>query len=51
MAQAVEPAIEHLLGSKVVGVGGAGGAAINRMVAAGIEACNNCYQHRRPGAS
>ena len=38
MAQAVEPAIETFARIKVVGVGGAGGAAINRMVEAGIEA-------------
>lgn len=37
MAQAVEPAIETFARIKVVGVGGAGGAAINRMVEAGIE--------------
>src|SRR5580765_434261 len=37
MAQAVEPAIETLARIKVIGVGGAGGAAINRMVEAGIE--------------
>lgn len=37
MAQAVEPAIETFARIKVVGVGGAGGAAINRMVDAGIE--------------
>lgn len=37
MAQAVEPAIETFAQIKVVGVGGAGGAAINRMVEAGIE--------------
>jgi cell division protein FtsZ len=33
----VEPAIETIAKIKVVGVGGAGGAAINRMVEAGIE--------------
>lgn len=33
----VEPAIETFARIKVVGVGGAGGAAINRMVEAGIE--------------
>lgn len=38
MAQAVDPAIETFARIKVVGVGGAGGAAINRMVEAGIEA-------------
>jgi cell division protein FtsZ len=37
MAQAVEPAIETFARIKVIGVGGAGGAAINRMVEAGIE--------------
>ena len=37
MAQAVDPAIETFARIKVVGVGGAGGAAINRMVAAGVE--------------
>lgn len=37
MPQIVEPAIETLAKIKVVGVGGAGGAAINRMVEAGIE--------------
>lgn len=37
MAQMVEPAIETFAQIKVVGVGGAGGAAINRMVEAGIE--------------
>lgn len=33
----VEPAIETIAKIKVVGVGGAGGAAINRMVDAGVE--------------
>lgn len=33
----VSPAIETFARIKVVGVGGAGGAAINRMVAAGVE--------------
>src|ERR1700712_2649776 len=33
----VEPAIETFAQIKVIGVGGAGGAAINRMVEAGIE--------------
>lgn len=33
----VEPAIETFARIKVVGVGGAGGAAINRMIQAGIE--------------
>lgn len=37
MPQAVQPAIETFAKIKVVGVGGAGGAAINRMVEAGIE--------------
>src|SRR5579872_3105644 len=37
MSQVVEPAIETFAQIKVVGVGGAGGAAINRMVDAGIE--------------
>jgi len=37
MPQVVEPAIETFAKIKVVGVGGAGGAAINRMVEAGIE--------------
>jgi cell division protein FtsZ len=37
MPQVVEPAIETFAEIKVVGVGGAGGAAINRMVDAGIE--------------
>jgi cell division protein FtsZ len=37
MPQVVEPAIETFAEIKVVGVGGAGGAAINRMVEAGIE--------------
>src|SRR5437868_15142038 len=37
MSQAVEPAIETFARIKVVGVGGAGGAAINRMVEAGVE--------------
>jgi cell division protein FtsZ len=37
MPQVVEPAIETFAQIKVVGVGGAGGAAINRMVEAGIE--------------
>lgn len=36
MAQAVEPPIETFARIKVVGVGGAGGAAINRMVDAGV---------------
>src|SRR3954466_3707766 len=33
----VEPAIETFARIKVVGVGGAGGAAINRMVEAGVS--------------
>src|SRR6185437_14721766 len=33
----VDPAVETFARIKVVGVGGAGGAAINRMVEAGIE--------------
>jgi cell division protein FtsZ len=37
MPQVVEPAIETFAQIKVAGVGGAGGAAINRMVDAGIE--------------
>ncbi len=37
MAQQVAPAIETFARIKVVGVGGAGGAAINRMVEAGVE--------------
>ncbi len=37
MPQAVQPAIETFAQIKVIGVGGAGGAAINRMVDAGIE--------------
>jgi cell division protein FtsZ len=37
VAQAVDPAIETFARIKVIGVGGAGGAAINRMVEAGIE--------------
>ena len=37
MPQVVEPAIETFAQIKVVGIGGAGGAAINRMVEAGIE--------------
>src|SRR5580692_476702 len=37
MPQVVDPAIETFAQIKVVGVGGAGGAAINRMVEAGIE--------------
>jgi cell division protein FtsZ len=37
MPQVIEPAIETFAKIKVVGVGGAGGAAVNRMVEAGIE--------------
>lgn len=37
MPQQVAPAIETFARIKVVGVGGAGGAAVNRMVDAGIE--------------
>lgn len=37
MPQQVAPAIETFARIKVIGVGGAGGAAINRMVDAGIE--------------
>jgi cell division protein FtsZ len=37
MPQQVAPAIETFARIKVVGVGGAGGAAVNRMVEAGIE--------------
>lgn len=37
MAQVVDPAIETFARIKVVGVGGAGGAAVNRMVEAGVE--------------
>ena len=37
MPQAVEPAIETFARIKVVGVGGAGGAAINRMIESGVE--------------
>lgn len=37
MAQVVEPGIETFAQIRVIGVGGAGGAAINRMVDAGIE--------------
>src|ERR1700755_3531286 len=37
MPQVVEPAIETFAKIKVVGVGGAGGAAINRMVDAGVD--------------
>ncbi len=37
MAQQVAPAIETFARIKVIGVGGAGGAAVNRMVEAGVE--------------
>lgn len=37
MPQAIQPAIETFARIKVIGVGGAGGAAVNRMVEAGIE--------------
>lgn len=37
MPQAIEPVIETFAKIKVVGVGGAGGAAINRMAEAGVE--------------
>src|SRR5436190_11204550 len=37
MPEIAEPAIETFAEIKVVGVGGAGGAAINRMVDAGID--------------
>jgi cell division protein FtsZ len=37
MPQVVEPVIETFAKIKVVGVGGAGGAAINRMVEAGVD--------------
>lgn len=37
MPQVVEPAIETFAQIKVIGVGGAGGAAINRMIDAGVE--------------
>lgn len=37
MPQVVEPAIETFAQIKVIGVGGAGGAAINRMVESGVE--------------
>ena len=37
MPKVIEPAIETFAKIKVVGVGGAGGAAVNRMVEAGIE--------------
>jgi cell division protein FtsZ len=37
MAEVVDPAIETFARIKVIGVGGAGGAAVNRMIEAGIE--------------
>src|SRR5579863_2229662 len=37
MPQQVAPAIETFARIKVIGVGGAGGAAINRMIEAGVE--------------
>jgi cell division protein FtsZ len=37
MAQQVAPAIETFARIKVIGVGGAGGAAVNRMIDAGVE--------------
>ena len=37
MSQVVEPSIETFAQIKVVGVGGAGGSAVNRMVEAGID--------------
>lgn len=37
MPQAIEPAVETFAKIKVVGVGGAGGAAVNRMADAGID--------------
>ncbi len=37
MAQVVDPAIETFARIKVIGVGGAGGAAINRMIEAGVD--------------
>ena len=37
MPQVIDPAIETFARIKVIGVGGAGGAAVNRMVDAGIE--------------
>ena len=43
MAQVIEPAIETFAQIKVVGVGGAGGAAINRMIEAGVENIVHCF--------
>lgn len=37
MAQQVAPAIETFARIKVIGVGGAGGAAVNRMIESGVE--------------
>ena len=37
MAQAVDPVIETFARIKVVGVGGAGGAAVNRMIDSGVD--------------
>lgn len=37
MPQVVDPPVETFAQIKVIGVGGAGGAAVNRMVAAGIQ--------------
>ncbi|MBP9853092.1 MAG: cell division protein FtsZ [Patescibacteria group bacterium] len=37
MAQAVDPSIETFARIKVIGIGGAGGAAVNRMVEAGVD--------------
>ena len=37
MPQAIDPAVETFAKIKVVGVGGAGGAAVNRMAEAGID--------------
>src|ERR1700757_5229063 len=37
MPQVVEPAIETFAKIKVIGVGGAGSAAVNRMIEAGVE--------------
>jgi len=37
MAQVLEPAIETFAQIKVIGVGGAGGAAVNRMIESGVE--------------
>lgn len=37
MAKAIEPEVETFARIKVVGVGGAGGAAVNRMITAGVK--------------